>query len=701
LPLRLLLIEDSEDDALLLVRELRKAGFDPDFARVDTPQELEAALVGSTWDAVIADYNMPAFTGLDALRIIQAKGLDLPFILVSGVIGEEKAVEAMKAGAHDYIMKGNFPRLALERELRDAEVRRERRQAEKDLHRAHDELEMRVQKRTAELERANEVLRSEVSERKRVEEALRESRQESQFLGNIIELSSQPFGVGYQDGRFGIVNAAFEQLTGFTADELRSLDWAESLTPPEWREIEFAKLDELLSTGRPVRYEKEYIRKDGSRVPVELLVHLTTNAAGKPEYFHAFVTDITERKQTEQKLLRAKEAAEAANRAKSQFLANMSHELRTPMTGVLGMLDLVQEGPLNTQQRENIEMAQKSGRSLLRIIKDVLDLTKIESGKLSLEEAPFILRECVAGAIDIIVPEARRRGLDLISTMADDLPKNVVGDRVRLQQVITNLCGNAVKFTDKGKVEVRVVAGGLKPDGRREITLSVSDTGIGIPKDKRDAIFHSFSQADDSDTRQYGGTGLGLAISREIAERMGGAITFESEEGVGSTFSVTIPLYEAEKECEAVAVPAEPPPASSIAPLTSEEDRPRLLIAEDDAINRAILGQVFRLKKFVPEFAANGREAVKKWENGSYDLVIMDIQMPLMDGLEATRTIREKERTTDGHVIIVAMTAHAFSEDRERCLAAGMDAYLTKPLDFNQCFELIASLLGKKSISTK
>jgi two-component system CheB/CheR fusion protein len=405
-----------------------------------------------------------------------------------------------------------------------------------------------------------------------------------------------------------------------------------------------------------------------------------------------------ERKQAEDDLKIAREAAEAASRAKSQFLANMSHELRTPMTGVLGMLQFTLKTPLDAQQQDFVETAHKSARTLLRILNDILDLSKVEAGKLSIEAKPFTLHDGVTGAIDILIPEARRKGLELNYTMADDLPKTVVGDQVRLLQVLTNLCGNAVKFTEQGKVEVRVTAGGETAEGKREITFTVRDTGIGIPDDKKELIFDSFNQADISHARRFGGTGLGLAISRELVERMGGTITCASEEGKGSTFSFTIPLGVALTESETVSMPVAPPPAACAPVSSSEKSKARLLLAEDDPITRQVIGLMLKHSNFDHDIAENGLRAVEMWEKGNYDLVLMDVQMPGQDGFAATGDIREKELERGGHTLILAMTAHAFPEDEKRCLAAGMDAYIPKPIDLQKCIAMIEELIAKRQL---
>jgi PAS domain S-box-containing protein len=385
---------------------------------------------------------------------------------------------------------------------------------------------------------------------------------------------------------------------------------------------------------------------------------------------------------------------EAATRSKSQFLANMSHELRTPMTGVLGMLDLVLLGNLEAEQREFIAAAHASARSLVLILNDILDMTKIEMGKFSITSKPFSVRKCVESTFSILFPAAKSKGLDLNLTVAADVPETLVGDQIRLNQVLTNLAGNAVKFTDHGNVEISVMAGGSAPDGKREVTFAVTDTGIGIPADKRDLLFRAFSQVDQSHTRSYGGTGLGLAISKEIVESMGGAINFTSEEGKGSVFSCTIPFVEGEAENSASFAPGKAVTADG-ASRAEETKKARLLVAEDDHTIRQVLGEMLRISGYDTDFAENGQLVVDMWEKGKYDLVLMDVQMPLMNGFEATAAIREKERSRCGHIPIVAMTAHALKEDEEKCLEAGMDAYLSKPIDFQRALQVIRETLKK------
>jgi len=392
-----------------------------------------------------------------------------------------------------------------------------------------------------------------------------------------------------------------------------------------------------------------------------------------------------------EKLRQEKVSADATSQAKSLFLANMSHELRTPMTGILGMLQLALGENLSSVTRSYLQSTMNSANSLLRILNDILDMSKLEAGKLTIEERPFSPQLCISEVVNNITPEILRKGLEFVVSVDKSMSNIMVGDEMRLKQVLINLIGNAVKFTDKGKVEIRVTAGRGTSDGKREFTFAVSDTGIGVPDDKKEVLFQTFSQVDASHSRRYGGTGLGLAISKSIVELMGGMISFASEVGVGSTFSFTIPLKETDLEHDAL------PTDDSILPemitTIQEREKPRVLLAEDDSTIREVIGLMLKTANYDVDVAEDGLKAVEMWEKGGYDIVLMDVQMPRLDGFGASRAIREKEQEHGGHTPIVAMTARAQKEDEENCLAAGMDAYISKPINFKKSLQVIGDII--------
>ncbi len=516
-----------------------------------------------------------------------------------------------------------------------------------------------------------------ITERKRMEERTR-------HLASFPQMNPNPVLELDLSGRINFCNSAASLLMESCGRE--NDDFGSFLFP------DFdAMLRELGGEGGKNVYREIAVK--------DRVFGLSVNSVPQFGVVRVYAFDITERRRAEEDLQRAKEEAEAANRVKSQFLANMSHELRTPMTGVLGMLDLALSGDLKEEQREFICAAHASAHSLVRILNDILDLTKIEKGIFSIVEEPFSIRNSVENTFQILLPVAKRKGLELNFTVADDVPETLSGDQTRLNQILTNLAGNAVKFTEKGTVEISVTAGGSAPAGRRAITFTVTDTGIGIPEGKKDLLFREFSQVDDSHSRRYGGAGLGLAISKEIVERLGGKITFTSEEGKGSVFSCCIPFGEADTVGDAELAPEKTMEAEAASP-SEEQNRPRLLLAEDDQTIGNILQMMLQRSNYELDIAGNGQEAVGMWESGNYDIILMDVQMPLLNGFEATAAIRGKESSRGGHIPIIAMTAHALKEDMQRCLAAGMDAYISKPIDFKACLQLIVETLKMSGMST-
>lgn len=388
--------------------------------------------------------------------------------------------------------------------------------------------------------------------------------------------------------------------------------------------------------------------------------------------------------------------AERATRAKSDFLAAMSHEIRTPLHAIIGMGDVLAGTALTPQQQKCVEVSQRNGIGLLQLINDILDLSKVESGKIELEQAGFDLRDGIAQAVEAVEVRAQAKGLTLRQTIAPGVPFFVTGDAQRLRQVIINLLGNSLKFTDRGSLEVRVEAD--PEDSRRGcLRFAIADTGIGIPEDKLDLIFETFTQADSSTTRKYGGTGLGLAISKQLVELMGGRIWVESRVGSGSTFFFTAKLGVPAEGVQAAAAAARITANPMAAPPALSCDL-RILMADDTEDNRFLLLSYLRDRTCSVDIAENGQAAVEKFRSGQYDLVLMDIEMPDMDGYAATRAIRaiEWERGSKP-VAIIALTAHAFAEMATKSAEAGFSAHLTKPIRKATLLEALAKYAGDHS----
>ena len=488
----------------------------------------------------------------------------------------------------------------------------------------------------------------------------------------------------------------WKQILGYQEDEIgnQPKDWESRVHPDDFPRVQ-RELQEHLDRKVPF-YSTEYRiqAKDGSYKWVLARGQAVWDERGQAIRLVGSHTDITERRQAEDALKQAKEQAEMANRAKSEFLANMSHEVRTPMNGALGMIELVLETQLTEEQREYLETAKQSARSLLSLLNDILDVSKIEAGRLELAPGSFSIYECVQDALRMFSVTTQQKGLLLSTSIHPDVPEWLFGDPLRLRQVISNLVGNAIKFTDHGQVSVRV---GLEKATDENVALHfrVSDSGIGIPKEKQAWIFEPFRQADGSSTRRFEGTGLGLAICTRLVALMGGRIWVESQLGSGSTFHFTAPFGLG-------ALQAATPPADHTASLTALANRVsgqrlQVLLAEDNLVNQSLVAAVLEKAGHHVVLAADGVEALAAFERQPFDMILMDVQMPRMDGLAATAGIRAAEKISGRHVPIVALTAHAMKGDRELCIRAGMDDYLTKPIDLSDLRATIRMWTERKS----
>jgi len=463
------------------------------------------------------------------------------------------------------------------------------------------------------------------------------------------------------------------------------------LQGPETDKATIQRIREKLSRQESFTEEVLNYRRNGTTYWVSMNIFPIFDETGRPSRYIAIQSDVTQHRQTEQDLKSAKEAAETLNRAKSEFLANISHEIRTPMNAIIGMTELCLDTDLSLEQRDYLNTVHEASNSLLRLLNDILDFSKMEAGKFSIDAINMSLRTCLDVTIKTLALRAHEKGIELATDLAEDIPDALVGDPARLRQIFVNLIGNAIKFTQKGEVVVRGSVKSQTPDNV-VLHFTVTDTGIGIPLEQQEQIFAAFTQADSSTKRQFGGTGLGLAITAQLIEMMQGNIWVESVPNQGTTFHFVVTLDRQQQGTFNAASRDAAMPATRMGPPTRFLN---ILLAEDTPANQRLAKRILEKRGHAVTVAGDGRQAVGLFERERPDLVLMDVQMPVMDGFEATAAIRQAEEQTGEHVPIVAMTAHAMAGDRVRCMEAGMDAYLPKPLDAQELIKLIEDLCTK------
>ncbi len=666
--IQVLIIEDNEDDTLLEIDELKNAGFKLDYERVETQQSLMEALNRKNWDCIISDYSMPAFSGLDALKVIQNFGKDIPFILISGAMGEETAVEAMKAGAHDYIMKNDLKRLppAMERELREAEVRRQKNKAEEDI------------------------------------------RNERILLRTLINNLPDCIYIKNTDGCRIVSNSTDLSLLGYKTEE-EVLDKTEMILHPD--NIGRMKYNDdmsILRTGNAViNREEELIDKNGkqhwmltSKVPIR-------NEKGEITGIVGLGHDITDRKKSEfalmeserslkkqiqeyqvlnkeylslndelrksyeqiqrinSELIVARNRAEESDKLKSSFLANMSHEIRTPLNAILGFSQYLKGENLEKDKTDQyVDIIESSGKQLLTIINDILDISHIEAGQLIMTEEIVNINHLCNELHNQFSELLENRQISLIvdtKSIPDNL--NILTDKNRLRQVLCNLLDNAMKFTSEGMIHF-----GCKMD-HEFLEFYVKDSGIGIAPENHNMVFKPFRQVETTDIRNYMGNGLGLSISKALVEKMGGNMFFTSALGQGSSFRFRIPCRIPQKSTW------EPTEGKSVS-KDKNWNKHIVLVVEDEVYNYSYLEALLSSTHVQILHAWNGEEAVQMVkDNPNIALVLMDIRMPIMDGYTATGKIKKMRPDLP----VIAQTAFAFSEDKEKAMKVGFDNYITKP----------------------
>jgi signal transduction histidine kinase/CheY-like chemotaxis protein len=642
-PLKILIIDDDKVDSITIIRSISHSGIIADVESAFSAKEGIEKIKSFYYDLIFLDYMMPDSDGISFLKKLRDLGIETPVIFVTSQGDEKIASQAILGGASDYIPKTLLTPDGISQSIRNAI-------------KLHESLELRKKTELALKINAN-----------RLSEAQQLAKIGSWEINlnddDDVFFSEQIFNI-FEIDKNSTPSIALLKSCLINADDVALFESNLNYVKKNNSEVQFSH--RLMGKNGMIKYINEFIKclNDEHNIPFKIL---------------GTIQDISDQKRIEKELINAKDIAEQSVRVKEQFLTNMSHEIRTPMNGIIGFARILEGTNLDSDQKQSVEAIKRASKNLMVVINDILDFSKIDADKMTFEDVNFSLSKNINSVIELLSPISKEKKIKLLCEIDPQINDFLIGDPTRLSQILINLVGNALKFTEKGYVEL-TVSQEKESEFDTFIRFTVIDTGIGIPENKIDSIFESFNQASNETTRKFGGTGLGLTITRKLIELQGGTITVESEVSKGSEFSFMIQYKKVQKGIiEPVKVKKEQLSSNFLKDI-------KILLVEDNELNQLLAIKIFEKWEKQIDIADNGKMAIDKIEKNNYDIILMDIQMPEMDGNELTRYIRTN-MGSKSNIPIIALTAHATLVEEKRSLDNGMNDYLSKPFDFNVLLE--------------
>ncbi|MFV8375752.1 response regulator [Flavobacterium sp. LB1P71] len=640
--LKILIIDDDKVDSITIIRSISHSGIIADVETAFSAKEGIEKIKSFPYDLIFLDYMMPDSDGISFLKKLRDIGIETPVIFVTSQGDEKIASQAILGGASDYIPKTLLTPDGISQSIRNAI-------------KLHDSLELRKKTELALTINANRLYEA--------QKLAKIGSWEINLNDGGVFFSEEVFNI-FEIDKNSIPSVALIKSCLINSDDIELFESNLNYVKNSNSEVQFSH--SILCENGTIKYINEFIKclNDEHNVPFRIL---------------STIQDISEQKRIEKELIDAKDIAEQSVKIKEQFLTNMSHEIRTPMNGIIGFARILEGTNLDSDQKQSVEAIKRASKNLLVIINDILDFSKIDADKMTFEDVNFSLSKNINSVIELLSPISKEKKVKLLCEIDPEINNFLIGDPTRLSQILINLVGNALKFTEKGYVEL-IVSQEKESEFDTFIRFTIIDTGIGIPENKIDSIFESFNQASNETTRKFGGTGLGLTITRKLIELQGGMLTVESEVSKGSEFSFSLQYKKAQEgTIEAVKIVKEQLSSNFLKNI-------KILLVEDNELNQLLAIKVFEKWEKEIDIADNGKIAIDKIEKNDYDIILMDIQMPEMDGNEVTKHIRTN-MGSKSNIPIIALTAHATLGEEKRSLESGMNDYLSKPFDFNVLLE--------------